>query len=402
MTENQKNSNFYAKNKAIIIGITLFFLLICLSLYLAFIFFPENFNSVGAIIAFIETFFTSIVTYILNEAKKLEAEMKEKEKEREERTKQKEKEQAIQEREQDLKLYAKKIEACEEFLNVLESIAEDRIILISQSTDHKEDELNKIFFGISKLRMHFKQEDVVEVIYKCAKIAKILKKYTKSASNNLYYEEFSLELFEISKFFKDKLAPLKKDNEEETRPVVKDALRDFIGLVILDEEYEINLTNSSIDTVWHVNVGEESGLADKEQYRCWEDMKNFNFWSAGGAERYVKGVNKLEPGNTIYAYISGKGYVGKGEIKEKAKRVSEFFSDEEKKEEFASQLFKDHLNNPKFEGFHNPAIGEYAVKVKWDIVKERDSAYKGGINISPQTICLMNQKNLNKLKDEFK
>jgi hypothetical protein len=333
MTENQENSNFYVKNKAIIIGITIFFILICLSLYLAFIFFPDNFNSIGAIITFVETFLTSVVTYILNEAKKLEAEMKEKEKEREERKNQKAKEQANQEREQDLKLYTKKIEACEEFLNVLESVTEDRIIQTIHDTDPKGDELNKIFFAISKLRIHFEQEDIVEVIYRCAKIAKILKMYAKkgiSEEKNLYFQEFSLELFEISKFFKDKLAPLKKENKEEARPVVREALGDFIGLVILDEEYEMNLPNASIDTIWHVNVGEESGLADKEQYRCWEDMKNFNFWSAGGAERYVKGVNKLEPGNIIYAYISGKGYVGKGEIEEKAKRVSEFFSDEER------------------------------------------------------------------------
>lgn len=213
MTENQENSNFYVKNKAIIIGITIFFILICLSLYLAFIFFPDNFNSIGAIITFVETFLTSVVTYILNEAKKLEAEMKEKEKEREERKNQKAKEQANQEREQDLKLYTKKIEACEEFLNVLESVTEDRIIQTIHDTDPKGDELNKIFFAISKLRIHFEQEDIVEVIYRCAKIAKILKMYAKkgiSEEKNLYFQEFSLELFEISKFFKDKLAPLKK------------------------------------------------------------------------------------------------------------------------------------------------------------------------------------------------
>ncbi|MBK9564147.1 MAG: hypothetical protein IPO37_02770 [Saprospiraceae bacterium] len=107
-------------------------------------------------------------------------------------------------------------------------------------------------------------------------------------------------------------------------------------------------------------------MKPENQYRCWDDMKKFGFWSAGGGKRYVDGTKKLEEGDTIYAYISGKGYVGKGTVRGKAKIVDEFFKENNiVTSQLISKLFKEHIEDKNFEDFHNEDIGEYAVKVEW-------------------------------------
>ena len=66
-----------------------------------------------------------------------------------------------------------------------------------------------------------------------------------------------------------------------------------------------------------------------------------------------------------------------------------------------SKLFREHLEDTNFEDFHSVDIGEYAVKVKWELTKDGKPFYDSDLKISPLTICLMNPKNLEKLKTVF-
>ncbi|HNI87095.1 MAG TPA: hypothetical protein PKX55_03000, partial [Leptospiraceae bacterium] len=115
-------------------------------------------------------------------------------------------------------------------------------------------------------------------------------------------------------------------------------------------------------------------------------------------KRYADGTKKLKEGDTIYAYLSGKGYIARGDVKEKAKLVRDFFSGKDKNK-IISKSFLEHLNDKSFEGFHNADIGEYAVKVEWNF--KNPPVTNSDLHISPMTICKMNQANLAILEREF-
>lgn len=61
------------------------------------------------------------------------------------------------------------------------------------------------------------------------------------------------------------------------------------------------------------NIGEKAGSG----YR-WDDCRKYNFICAGGAKRYRNLMQELKIGDIIYAYVSGKGYVGIGTVMQKA------------------------------------------------------------------------------------
>ncbi|HNI90865.1 MAG TPA: hypothetical protein PKX55_22120, partial [Leptospiraceae bacterium] len=187
------------------------------------------------------------------------------------------------EKEQGLKLYEKKIEACQDFLKVLEDVIEGGIILLNRDITSKKDELNKIFFAVSKLRMHFEEKDILEIIGKCTDISDALNERRKNNKNEKdYYQKLSSALFGISKIFKELLEQLKPEGQKEN-------LKEPNQFVIAIDEFILNViqpTDQShvSENTWHVNVGEDYNIADpKDQYRCWQDMLNFGFWSAGGA-----------------------------------------------------------------------------------------------------------------------
>ena len=58
---------------------------------------------------------------------------------------------------------------------------------------------------------------------------------------------------------------------------------------------------------FYVNVGE----GDR---RSWDDCRRYGFVAAGGGRWYSDSLRKLKPGNKIYAYQKGSGYVGLGKV----------------------------------------------------------------------------------------
>ncbi len=59
--------------------------------------------------------------------------------------------------------------------------------------------------------------------------------------------------------------------------------------------------------VWYVNVGEGA-------HRNWEDCLKYGFLAAGGGRVYSRPLERLSPGDKIYAYQKGAGYVGYGVV----------------------------------------------------------------------------------------
>ena len=66
------------------------------------------------------------------------------------------------------------------------------------------------------------------------------------------------------------------------------------------------------------NIGEKADSG----YR-WEDCRKYGFICAGGAKLYRNWMEKINEGDEIYAYVSGRGYVGFGEVIKGAKPFRE-------------------------------------------------------------------------------
>lgn len=60
---------------------------------------------------------------------------------------------------------------------------------------------------------------------------------------------------------------------------------------------------------WFMNVGE-----DEKGGRSWEDCRRYGFLSSGGTEQHQQHARALRVGDRVFAYLSGHGYVGVGNV----------------------------------------------------------------------------------------
>ena len=65
---------------------------------------------------------------------------------------------------------------------------------------------------------------------------------------------------------------------------------------------------------YYYNVGEC-------EYRCWNDYRNYGFISAGHSPHFRDEIVRFEEGDIIAAYLRGNGYVGIGQIIDRARPV---------------------------------------------------------------------------------
>ena len=136
------------------------------------------------------------------------------------------------------------------------------------------------------------------------------------------------------------------------------------------------------DVEWNgeyfVNVGEG-------EHRSWDDARRFGFVSAGGAKRFEDAMKRLKEGDRIWAYVSGHGYVGYGEVHTEATSHSEFSVNTNGTEVPIRDLKLD--AEKAFEQGHD----EWFVGVEWEHAVTRDEAiwergmyYARGVSIRPR------------------
>ncbi len=105
--------------------------------------------------------------------------------------------------------------------------------------------------------------------------------------------------------------------------------------------------------VWYVNIG-------KQFSRSWEDRRNYGFVSAGGGEPYSRPLTRLKLGDRLFAYATGHGYIGYGEVVQERTLATEFVPQGESKALPALELETKIPTHGGVEGNE-----EYAVGVKW-------------------------------------
>jgi hypothetical protein len=126
---------------------------------------------------------------------------------------------------------------------------------------------------------------------------------------------------------------------------------------------------------YFVNVGENEG-------RRWEDCQKYGMISGGQGERYRRAMLKLEPGDNVFAYIVGAGYVGYGQVKQPAVMARDF-------ETNSGPLLDQTPRSSTLELYRDDeANAEYVVAVEWVKVFDRDHAQTfSGIFANQNIVC---------------
>lgn len=160
------------------------------------------------------------------------------------------------------------------------------------------------------------------------------------------------------------------------------------GLEITEERERSGWDNKS----WFFNVGEtaESG------YR-WEDCLKYSFLCAGGAPRYRKIMERFKQDDILYAYVSGKGYVGVGRVIKTAKPFS-------KAQLPDGTLLKEQPLAGKYDGQQDDDFCDWIVLVEWEAAVPKENAVREGI-VTPSTagrILDYRQEIMRKVFEELK
>lgn len=142
----------------------------------------------------------------------------------------------------------------------------------------------------------------------------------------------------------------------------------------------------------YVNVGERPG-------RNWDDNRKYGYMSAGGGRNWSKQIERLSPGDLIFAYLAGAGYVGFGRVLREAVPIQDFVVEATGKKLLDMPLVATDA------GLHkdDPEMCEYAVAVEWLRTYPRDEAKTfSGIFAHPAVVARMRRgETVDYLEEEF-
>jgi len=114
---------------------------------------------------------------------------------------------------------------------------------------------------------------------------------------------------------------------------------------------------------WFMNTGDGSN-----EGRSWEDCNKYGFMLAGGGKKWIDDAKKLKVGDKVFAYLSGHGYVGLGEVTAAAVPFKDFVPVGQAKPlpelPLTAKYQRERMNNPEY--------WDLCVAVKWVKAMHRD------------------------------
>lgn len=123
---------------------------------------------------------------------------------------------------------------------------------------------------------------------------------------------------------------------------------------------------SAFTGYWFVNIGEHGGPGN---HRSWDDARKYGFVSAWG--KSARQLAELRPGDLLFAYRKGRGYVGAGVVTSAATPWGEFIVEAE-----GQPISALPLSAPAKPGSDDPASGEHCIGVRWVKTLDRERAIK--------------------------
>jgi hypothetical protein len=171
---------------------------------------------------------------------------------------------------------------------------------------------------------------------------------------------------------------------------------EFLGRAWLSDPQELReRTTSPKQTPWSgyyfVNVGESD-------HRNWDDCRKYGFLSAGQGDWYSSGIKRLSPGDRVFAYMRGLGYVGYGTVTRPAVMAKDFVV------EGKGKLLSLPLKQPRLaENKNDPLLSEWVVAIDWHRTFPREEAKSfKGIFANQNIVCqLRHPATVEFLRKEF-
>jgi hypothetical protein len=135
-------------------------------------------------------------------------------------------------------------------------------------------------------------------------------------------------------------------------------------------------------------VGEWTGAhyvnVDEGRGRAWADCRRYGFVSASGGRRWIDAVRRLRPGDRIYAYQKGCGYVGCGEVRAAAVPVSDFVVADSGRPIAGCELADPNL----LQNADDHEVCEWLVAVRWaKTVDLEDAVTEPGVFANQNAVC---------------
>lgn len=116
--------------------------------------------------------------------------------------------------------------------------------------------------------------------------------------------------------------------------------------------------------------------------RSWNDMRRYGFVGASGGDFYTKRLDALSPGDPIFVFQKGAGFIGYGLVTTPKQLASEF-------ETPGGRLFDQPLDQPNVKlNAEDPSMAEYVAGVEWKKTFEvADAKWFKGAFANQNIVC---------------
>ncbi len=153
---------------------------------------------------------------------------------------------------------------------------------------------------------------------------------------------------------------------------------------LMDQEQVVERAERRRVAPWtgyfYVNVGHDDGV------RSWDDMRRFGFIAAGYGRRYSIQLDRLSPGDPVYAYQKRRGYVGFGIVTAPPVMAKDFRAD-------GDALNAEQLADPGI--LHDAGdmdLAEYLVGINWHkTVPLEEAVTFPGVFANQNVVCKLTQ-----------
>lgn len=138
-------------------------------------------------------------------------------------------------------------------------------------------------------------------------------------------------------------------------------------------------TAPSVSRDFYTSFGES-------EYRRWSDGRKYGFVSAGGGRWYTASLSALKPGDRVFAYVPGHGYVGVGEVTGSAVPASNLMVQLDGQ---LRRLRDVPIDAPMmWQDEHDPERAERAVGIRWLATRSVEDAIPGtGLFSNQHSAC---------------
>jgi hypothetical protein len=146
-------------------------------------------------------------------------------------------------------------------------------------------------------------------------------------------------------------------------------------------EYVVSIREGAIShRITSRNGGDPTGYVfmntgeDRKGDRSWDDCRQYGYMSAGGSKKFQDNARALKVGDKVFAYLSGHGYVGLGEVIAEAVPEKDFVPPGQIKRLLELPLIGRQNAKQKKEWNDDPNGCDWCAAVKWIHKVDRQQA----------------------------